>query len=190
MTAGPAGVNADTAGMLDARTRVLSSGLLDPVDDLLARRLHGARRILEVGAGTGFHLAAVLDRLGAPAQGLATDISPAAVRRAAVAHPRMSAVVADTWQQIPLRDGQVDAIMCIFAPRNRAEFARVLPDGGTLVVVTPMADHLMQLRDLTRMISVAPHKQSTLLASLSGSFEPVARDHIRRTVTLLSLIHI
>lgn len=184
MTAGPAGVNADTAAMLDARTRVLSSGLLDPVDDLLARRLHGAQRILEVGAGTGFHLAAVLDRLGAPAQGLATDISPAAVRRAAVAHPRMSAVVADTWQQIPLRDGQVDAIMCIFAPRNRAEFARVLPDGGTLVVVTPMADHLMQLRDLTRMISVAPHKQSTLLASLSGSFEPVARDHIRRTVTL------
>ncbi|MEA5650792.1 putative RNA methyltransferase, partial [Cutibacterium granulosum] len=90
MTAGPAGVNADTAGMLDARTRVLSSGLLDPVDDLLARRLHGAQRILEVGAGTGFHLAAVLDRLGAPAQGLATDISPAAVRRAAVAHPRMS----------------------------------------------------------------------------------------------------
>ena len=47
-----------------------------------------------------------------------------------------------------------------------------------------MADHLVQLRDLAGMISVAPHKQSTLLASLSGAFEPVDRDHIRRTVTL------
>ena len=52
--------------------------------------------MLDLGGGTGHHLAAVLDR--APdAVGVVLDSSAYAARRAARAHPRALAVVADSW---------------------------------------------------------------------------------------------
>ncbi len=183
----PAGANADSSAMLEARSRVLAAGLLDGVDEVLTRRTAHATRILEAGAGTGHHLAAVLsahDAASHPAHGLATDISPAAVRRAARAHERMAAVVADTWQRLPVRSHRVDAVLCVFAPRNRDEFARVLVEGGHLVVATPLPDHLVELREATGMIGIQPDKQSNLLASMVGPFEPVSRDAVRDRVRL------
>ena len=53
--------NADTAAMVEARSRVLDSGAFDAVDAALARRATGARTILDVGGGTGHHLARLLD---------------------------------------------------------------------------------------------------------------------------------
>ena len=46
----------------------------------------------------------------------------------------VAAVVADTWDGLPLADGCVDLVQVVFAPRNPSEFARVLRPGGTLVV--------------------------------------------------------
>ena len=60
-----------------------------------------------------------------------------AARRAARAHPRAAAVVCDVWRGLPIADGCADLVLDVFAPRNGAEFARVLRPGGTLVVVTP-----------------------------------------------------
>ena len=56
---------------------------------------------MDVGAGTGHHLAAVLDALP-DARGIAIDASPAALRRAARAHERAAAVGADAWKPLPL----------------------------------------------------------------------------------------
>jgi 23S rRNA (guanine745-N1)-methyltransferase len=130
MIPAPPGVNADSPQMVASRSRVLDAGVFDPVDAVLSRRLEDSCRILEAGAGTGHHLARVLDAVDG-AHGLASDISVAAIRRAARAHPRMAAIVADTWQGLPVRSGAVDAVLCVFAPRNRDEFARVLAPGGT-----------------------------------------------------------
>lgn len=177
------GVNADTVAMVDARTRSLESGLLAGVDEILARRLARSRRILEAGAGTGHHLARLLDAVPA-ATGLATDISVAAVRRAARAHPRMAAVVADTWAGLPLRDGAVDAVLCVFAPRNRDEFARVLTPGGHLVVASPLPDHLAELREATGMIGIQADKHQEIVRAMSGAFSPVAHDVVREQRTL------
>lgn len=183
MIPAPPGANADTPAMVAARQRVLESGIFDPLDLLLGRRLAGTRRILEAGAGTGHHLARVLDAVG-PARGLACDISVAAVRRAARAHPRMGAVVADTWQGLPVRSGAVDAVLCVFAPRNRDEFFRVLTADGLLVVVTPLPEHLAELRAATGMIGIQADKQRELLRAMSGAFAPVAQDVVRHPVTL------
>ena len=56
--------------------------------------------LLDLGAGTGQYLAHVLERLPGEV-GLALDVSKYASRRAAKAHPRASAVLADAWQALP-----------------------------------------------------------------------------------------
>ena len=158
--------NADTADMLDARSRFLAAGHYDDVALAVGEGVTG-RRVVEVGAGTAFYLSWALDE-HPDAEGLATDVSVAAAKRAARAHPRVAAVVADTWAGLPLVDASVDTIVCVFAPRNPAEFARVLQPGGTLVVAQPAADHLIELRERYGLLGVAADKVDRLGAAFPG----------------------
>lgn len=179
----------DTADQVAARDRVLSSGLFDGVLDELAavaRDAIGAgapagsvsrRVVLEAGAGTGHYLAGVLDAVGrdaggADVVGIGTEISAAAARRLARAHPAVAAVVADTWDGLPLADGCVDLVQVVFAPRNPSEFARVLRPGGTLVVAVPGEGHLEPLRSAGGLLEPAPDKAARLDSELAAAFEP------------------
>ena len=179
---GPQPKNADTAAMLDARSRVLS-GLYDDVVALVARSVAavGARVVVDAGAGTGQYLAAVLDALPA-AVGIATDVSVAAARRAAGAHPRLASLAADTWKGLPITDGAADVVLCVFAPRNPADFFRVLAPGGHLVVVTPEPDHLRSLRAAYGLLDLDPDKDARLEQSLSGLYELVSSERLTRSV--------
>ena len=168
--------NADTAAMVAARERFLAAGVYDRIATEVARRLALTSTILEVGAGTGFYLARALGERAA--RGVALDVSPAAARRAARAHPRLAAVVADVWRPLPLRSGRLGAVLCVFAPRNMAEFARVLAGQGLLVVVTPTAAHLAGLRDAHGLLGIEPDKDDRLLRSAVGLFEPIARNRL------------
>lgn len=165
----PAPANADTAEMVAARERFLGGRHYEPITAAVADAVHTARRLLEVGAGTGHHLANILERLP-EAHGLASDVSVPASRRSARAQPRMAAVVADTWSGLPLRDGSVDAVLCVFAPRNPAEFARVLSPSGVLVVVIPRPDHMKQLRISHSLLDIHEEKSAQLLSSMEDRF--------------------
>lgn len=179
-TASP--VNADTSAMVGARSRFLGGGHYRPIADAVARRMGASRRVLEVGAGTGYYLSAALEAC-VEASGLATDVSPAACRVAARAHPRIGAVVADTWAGLPVRSSAVDAVLCVFAPRNADEFARVLAPGGRLIVVTPDEAHLAALRSRHGLLDVRPDKAKELGRTLVG-FEPIATQHVRYDMPL------
>lgn len=157
--------NADTAEMVAARDRFLQAGHYAPIADAIAEELRAAKRVLEVGAGTGHYLARAL---GPDALGLATDVSVAAARRAARAHPRVAAVVADTWAGLPVADGAVDAVLCVFAPRNPVEFRRVLADGGRIVVVVPEPGHLAELRAEHGLLDIADDKAATVATAFGG----------------------
>jgi 23S rRNA (guanine745-N1)-methyltransferase len=150
----------DTAEMVAARERFLEGGHFDPLAaelvDAVAEAVEGGAVsprgasagapacLLELGAGPGWYLSRVLDRLTA-ARGLALDVSKPALRRAARAHPRLAAVAADAWGPLPLRDRVVAGVVSVFAPRNGPEFARVLEQGGVAVIVTPAPGHLHEL---------------------------------------------
>lgn len=175
--------NADTAEMVAARDRFLSAGHYAPITDSLVRRFDGCRRIVEAGAGTGHYLARVLDARD-DAVGLATDVSPMAARRAARAHERIGSVVADTWAGLPVLSGRADAVLCVFAPRNPAEFARICSSGGLLVVVTPNTGHLAQAREALGLLGVEDDKLARLNRSLLGLFEPVGSQRIAWTMDL------
>jgi len=179
---GPQPKNADSAAMLEARSRVLASLYADVVA-LVARAVAdtGARVIVDAGAGTGQYLAAALDALP-EAIGIATDVSVAAARRAASAHPRIASIAADTWRGLPIRDGAVDLVACIFAPRNPEDFSRVLASGGHLVILTPEPGHLGSLRASYGLLDLDPDKDARLEHSLGGLFELIASDRLTRPV--------
>ena len=177
---GPAG--ADTPAMVASRADLLTAGHLRPVT---AAVVDAARAAAAVDPGSswmsvrapGHHLSAVLDALPAH-HGVALDVSKAAARWAARAHPRIGSVVADVWRRLPLADGCADLMLDLFAPRNGAEFHRVLRLGGTLLVVTPAPDHLAELVAPLGLIRVDPDKLERLDRSVGPWFEPIAvRDH-------------
>ena len=161
----PAG---DTAEMVVAREAVQSAGLFAPLEAALVPLVpEPARLIVDLGAGTGHYLSRILqDR--PHAHGLAFDVSKSALRRAARAHERMGAVLADTWGPLPLADSSADVILNVFAPRNGPEMLRVLRAGGVLIVATPTAAHLRELRDKARLLDVDPSKQERLGVTLAG----------------------
>lgn len=172
LAAGPEPANADTAAMLDARGRVLASGLFGLVSRALDEHvpLTGIGAVLEVGAGTGHYLAELVEARP-PARGLALDVSRAAARRAARAHPRVASLVADVWRGLPVRIGAVDVVLCVFAPRNLPEFARVLRPDGRLLFVTPTSAHLAGLRARYGLLGIDDDKQARLRAAASDRFD-------------------
>lgn len=181
--AGGAGLKhqGDSAEMVSARETFLSLGhfapfveavsdaALDAVDELPDDH---EPSILEVGAGTGYYLAHTLDALG-DARGVGLDISTAAAKLLAKSHPRVGAVVADIWEGLPLVDASIDVISVVFAPRNPAEFARVLRPGGQVVTLTPASGHLDELRDPLGIIGVEDNKLERMISQAAGHLSVV-----------------
>jgi len=167
---------ADSAEMLAARDRVLGAGLFRPVADAIQKEIGSANldevegAVVDLGAGTGWYLAGVLEEL--PGRiGLGVDNSKFAARRVAKVHPRAGAIVADIWDEVPVRSGAAALIINVFSPRNGDEIERIRADGGRLIVVTPTPDHLKELIDPFEMISVDPDKEERLEKSLAASGE-------------------
>ncbi len=166
--------HADTPAMVQARSRVLASGLFEPLAEAVAQAAGGASVIVEAGAGTAYYLTRALTA-NPDARGVAVDVSVAAARAAARAHPQVAAVVADVWAGLPMPDASVDAVLAVFAPRNVAEFARVLRPGGTLVVATPTPAHLAALRERHGLLDIPADKEAQLHATTAGLFTPASR---------------
>lgn len=161
----------DTAEMVAAREAFLGAGHFAPITEVVASA-HAGELVVELGAGTGHHLAALLER--SSAHGIALDTSKPALRRAARAHPRLAAVACDVWAALPVQDGAADLVVDVFAPRNGPEIARIL--SGTLLVITPTQDHLAELIEPLGLLDVDPGKPARLHASV----EPLrARTHDR-----------
>lgn len=162
--------NADSAEMVRARVEFLGAGHYARVADaVVAACPPAAGAVVDAGAGTGYYLSAVLDaRPGAV--GLGLDLSKHALRYAARAHGRAGAAVCDVWRTLPVGDGAADVVLNVFAPRNGAEFRRVLREGGALVVVTPSDRHLAELRGPLGLLSVDEAKEERLRRSLAGHF--------------------
>jgi 23S rRNA (guanine745-N1)-methyltransferase len=178
------GFGGDTAAMVLAREVFLAAGHFTGLAATLADAAAGLLAdsggdtpdgcVVDVGSGTGYFLAAVLDRLP-DRVGVALDASPHALRRAARAHARAGAVGCDVWQQIPLRSGVAGLVMDVLAPRNSAEFRRVARPGAHLLVVTPTRRHLAELVSTLDLLSVDPHKAERLERTLAGDFTLVSR---------------
>jgi 23S rRNA (guanine745-N1)-methyltransferase len=180
----------DTAEMVAARDAFLAAGHFDPlaaaVADAAAALVLTAGPvggIVDVGAGTGWWLAHVLDRLPERA-GLALDSSKPALRRAARAHPRAAAALCDAWRALPVADGAAALLLSVFAPRDGAEIARVLAPGGALLVVSPTSRHLAELVGPLGLLRVDPRKEDRLARALGDGLVAGERREVEATMAL------
>ncbi|MDM4763981.1 methyltransferase domain-containing protein [Galbitalea sp. SE-J8] len=176
------GIRGDPRELLAARSAFLAAGHYSPVVGALRRAVPADARMLDAGCGTGYYSSALLrDRPGAIA--LELDASTDAVR-VAVGATGMPGLVADIWRPWPVRDAAADAVLCVFAPRNPAETARVLADGGRFVVVTPTPRHLAELRVGGAMLDVPEDKLERVGESLAPLFAPVHHEVVEATLRL------
>jgi 23S rRNA (guanine745-N1)-methyltransferase len=169
--------SADTPAMVEARDEFLRSGHFNRLTRAIAEEsasIEADGAVVDLGAGTGHHLARVLEALP-DRSGLALDSSPAALRRAARSHPRAAAIGADAWKPLPLKDGVAALALSVFAPRNPVEMARVLGPGGSVIAVTPTTRHLYELVGPLGLLSVPDDKEDRLDAQLGQHFERRAR---------------
>jgi 23S rRNA (guanine745-N1)-methyltransferase len=180
---------ADTAAMVAAREAFLGSGHFERLAEALTaeaeRSAPAPGCVLDLGTGTGWYLARVLDRLPGHA-GLALDLSKHALRRAARAHERIAAVACDAWRPLPVRDGVAALVLSVFAPRNGPEIARVLRPGGALLVVTPTERHLAELVERLGLITVDERKDERLAATLDAHLDLERRTEHQWTLDLAS----
>lgn len=174
----------DDMDMVNARETYLAMGHFAPFVEAVTGAVQDAldsaslaestpASLLEVGAGTGYYLAHTLDSI-AEARGVGLDISPHAAKHLAKCHSRVGAVVADVWERLPIRDESVNAISVVFAPRNPAEFQRVLAPGGQIIVLTPGAGHLDELREPLGILGVEEGKVERMYEQAEGFLEQAA----------------
>ena len=187
---GTQGSAGDTAAMVRARRDFLATGHFAPIAAALAAAAAtdlapstGPGCVVDVGAGTGYYLAAVLDRLPGAA-GLALDMSKYALRQAARAHARIGAASCDAWRLLPVADAVADVVMNVFAPRHGAELRRILRPDGRLLVITPAGEHLAELTGPLRLLSIDERKRERLDDKLGPHFDLVSESEHRGVMAL------
>jgi 23S rRNA (guanine745-N1)-methyltransferase len=177
----------DSAAMVMAREAFLGGGHYQPVADALTALAvrcdrGGSGLVLDLAGGTGYYLARVLDALDGRL-GACVDRSAPALRRAAGAHLRAAALGADAWGPLPLASGSAALVLSVFGPRNAAEIRRVLAPDGTVIVATPGADHLRELRRPLGLIGVDERKTARL-ADAFGDYPSAAVTGVRYQLRL------
>ncbi|WP_129783682.1 putative RNA methyltransferase [Promicromonospora panici] len=190
---GARATSGDDGPMARARRDFLAAGRYAPIRSAVAELaaeadlpggLEGPATVVDVGCGTGYYLAGVLDALSG-AIGLGLDTSAHALRVAAKAHARAAAATWDVFRPFPIESERVDVMLDVFAPRNPAEFHRVLRPGGVLVVVRPFGGHLAELRrEVPQMVTVDPDKERRLHQALDPHFEMARTQEIEYTTPL------
>lgn len=173
----------DSSDMVVARAQFLAAGHYRPIAAAINRAAGADGTVLEIGAGTGYYLDAVLRAGRGDRAGVALDTSKFAVRRTAELSSVLS-VLADAWSPLPIRDAAVGVVLSVFAPRDLTEICRVLKPGGLLVAVTPEPDHLAELRDRVEMLTIDDGKADRLADALAGRLEQAGRTEVRFSMDL------
>lgn len=185
--AGGAGLrySGDDAQMIADRETFLAGGHFAPFVEAVSDNVHDVVElgdtpnpvICEIGAGTGYYLSHTLDSVEG-SRGIGIDVSVHAAKHLAKCHPRVGAVIADAWARLPVQSDSVDAITVIFAPRNAAEFARILKPTGQVIVLTADNGHLAELREPLGIIDVEAGKVDRMIEQAAGHLRPVGESEL------------
>jgi len=179
---GQSGRVGDAPEMVRARRSVIQRGHLDPLVAAIRARvaeMGRIRTVLDVGCGEGTLVGSVA--LAAGAQGYGMDLSKAALRIAARAHPEVTFFVGDLTHRLGVASVSVDLLLNVFAPRNPSEFSRILSTEGTLLLVIPAADHLVELRGRIRLLRIDEEKEERTVDRLASHLVGVAAESLRYT---------
>lgn len=185
------------AGHFDPLLDLLKS----EVDEALFRATgadNADKCVLEVGCGEGFYIGNMADSAPVESMGAATsvaldsplegvsskvhyigmDVSKDAVRLAAGRYRSARFAVANARRRLYVSTGSVNVLLSIFAPRNEAEFRRVLDPVGTLIVAIPGPVHMEHVRSAYDLMDMEAAKEERVLEQFGEHFVLEARRKI------------
>lgn len=141
------GKTGDAKAAVRARSAFLEAGYYQPLSDRVNEILDevGAKSVADAGCGEGYYT----NRMAAGRTVLGADLSRDGIDHAAKTADRAGSgagFVVCSLFTLPVSDGGLDAVTCLFAPCAETEFRRVLRDGGYLLLVGAGRDHLMGLK--------------------------------------------
>ncbi len=170
----------DSSEAVDARSRVLAAGVGGEILQAFveqAARILGEQsvHIIDLGCGSGELLQRLVShrRKAVPAAVTAAvgiDLSLPAIERAARASGDITWVVANADRRLPIRDHSVDLVLSFNGRRNPDECARVLTDGGAVLVAVPGEDDLIELRALVQGEATPRDRTESLAAEFAPWF--------------------
>ena len=174
----------DTPEAVAARRRFLDHGHAAPLVDAIVRALpmQEDEALLDAGCGEGHHLAAFRGAYRVDAHGI--DISVPAIELAARRYRDCSWVVGNADRFLPYPDAMFRAVTSITARMNAEEFRRVLAPEGTLLVVIPGADDLIELRQAILGERIERDRVDRTAATFASLFTLERHERIAHTVTL------
>jgi 23S rRNA (guanine745-N1)-methyltransferase len=164
----------DRAEAAAARRRLYEAGHGRPLLAALGAQLDALElpplaAVLDVGCGEGSLLGALAASRALEAHGL--DLSAAAVEMAARRFPEPTWVIANADRFLPYAGGSFAVVLVLSARLNPAELHRVVAPTGRLLVATPAADDLVQLRAAILGEGVERDRLARAAAELSPGFE-------------------
>lgn len=185
---GKSGITGDSAEMVDARRRIFARDHFAHLAERLAAiaTAHNPATILDAGCGSGYYLSILHKKLRDDERcWLGTDISKEAVRRAASDYRELFFFLNDIRHRLTIRNESVDLLLNIFAPRNTAEFSRVLKPHGRLLVVIPTEQHLAELRTRFDLLDIGAEKRERTIEQLAEFFALESDEELRYHTRLL-----
>ena len=171
----------DNAEMIQARADFLQAGHYAPLRAAVTDALHPlqSQDLLDLGCGEGYYTDAMR---GVAAAVTGLDISKPAIQRAAKRYPGITWLVA-SGARLPVADGSLDTVCCLFTPLHVAEIQRTLKPRGHVLMVTPAADHLWTLREKL-FDDVQRHEPDKFLPAFGEEFELHQQAEVRFALRL------
>ena len=175
----------DNREMLQKRRNFFDHGYYHPLSDALNElvlvhlpeefRERGAPplHVLDAGCGEGYYLGrlhAFLAESGYAAHCIGLDISKEAIRMAARRYKEAFFIVANLKESLAIKDNALQVMLNIFAPRNAAEYARVLAPQGLLLVIIPGPGHLLELRSALHLLKIEENKEQHVMEQFAEQF--------------------
>ncbi len=128
--------------MVKARKDFLEKGYYGPLREKVNDILGKGNIVLDAGCGEGYYTSLFSENNVV----YGIDVSKEAVKYASVRCKKAKFAVA-SLADIPMPDNSVDALINIFAPDFPSEFLRVLKKKGKLIMVSPLENHLIELKN-------------------------------------------
>ena len=135
------GNHGDDKLMVKARQLFLEKEYYSPMRKKVNEIIGENNFLLDVGCGEGYYTSLFEEKNTV----YGIDISKEALKIAARKCKNGSFAVASIYE-LPIPDASFDVVVNIFAPDSNTEFLRVLKPKGRLIIVSPMENHLMELK--------------------------------------------
>lgn len=161
--------------MVRSRKNFLDKGYYSPLRDAVSGILGNGNIVLDSGCGEGYYT----EIFSKNNTVLGIDISKEALKFAAKRCDKALFAVASI-SDIPIPHNSVDAVVNIFAPDSPTEFLRILKKGGRYITVTPMENHLFELKAAVYDIPYA----NPVCTTTRENFKTISTKEIKYNITL------